>query len=136
MDIRNISYRIRDSITLFCVDVNPNYISLASVIFTIPILYVTSFLMKAIIVFLVLFLDSLDGYIARKYNRASRNGLVVDIACDRFSELVIFSFSPLLLFIVYVNILLSVMRLKKGWIILPLRHIYLLWLVLKAVGLL
>ena len=136
MGIRDISYRVRDSVMPFAPDVNPKYVSLLSVIVSLLVLFLREPYQLAIIVLVVLYLDSLDGHIARKYKRESREGHLTDITCDRFSELVIFLFSPFLLMLVYANIILSIYNLKRGTWILPLRHAYLLYLIyIAAVGL-
>ncbi len=136
MGIRDISYRVRDSLMLFGPDINPKYVSLVSVLVSIPVLFFKEPLTLAIIIFIILYLDSLDGHIARKYNRRSKEGHITDIAGDRFSELLIFFFNPFLLMLVYINIMLSIYNVKKETYILPLRHVYLLYLVyLVLVGL-
>jgi phosphatidylglycerophosphate synthase len=112
----------------FSPDVDPKYISLLSIVVSLLVLFFRQLPYLALIVFAVLYLDALDGHIARKYRRASREGHLTDIASDRMSELLMFSFNPLLLMAVYANILLSISNLKKGTWILPLRHVYLLYL--------
>lgn len=112
----------------FAVRVNPNYVSYSSVILSLTILFVHEPLYQAAIIFGVLFLDSYDGLVARRFKMESRQGLTTDLACDRYSELIIFISQPLMLPFVGLNIALSIMNLRKGWYILPLRHAYMLYL--------
>ncbi len=132
MELRKIGYSIRDSLMPFAVKVNPSYISYLSLLSTFPILFTNNPLYQAAIIFFALFLDSYDGFIAREHKMESRQGLVTDLACDRYSELIIFIKNPILLPFVFLNIVLSIMNLRKGWHILPLRHAYMVYLVLAA----
>ena len=113
----------------FSLDINPKYISLASVVISLLVLFTQAPIFLAVIVLVVLYLDSLDGLVARRYDRTSREGHLTDISCDRFSELIIFFFNPFLLILVYINIILSIFNLKRGTWILPLRHVYLIYLI-------
>ncbi len=109
-------------------DLDPNHISRLSVVVSVFFLFAQSALQQALVIFIVLLLDLYDGLAARKYGKESKNGLIVDHACDRMSELVIFIRTPYLLFFVFANVLLSVLKIKKGYPVLPLRHIYMLYL--------
>ena len=120
----------------FAIKVNPSYISYLSLLATFPVLFTQNPLYQSAIIFIVLFLDSYDGFVARKHNLESRQGLVTDLACDRYSELVIFIKNPILLPLVFLNIALSIMSLKKGWYILPLRHVYMIYLLVTGSGIL
>lgn len=82
---------------------------------------------------LVLLLDSIDGYMARKMKKSSFDGLVLDTATDRLSEFLVFYPSPFWLLLAAANTFLSVVRLKGYGSILPLRQIF---LTLHAIGLL
>ena len=56
------------------------------------LLYTSSFsyrLAALILVIIVIFMDSLDGYIARKYNFTTTAGTLIDITGDRIVELVL-----------------------------------------------
>ncbi|HIQ50168.1 MAG TPA: hypothetical protein EYH56_03160 [Nanoarchaeota archaeon] len=109
--------------------INPDFISLSSVILSVVFVYINinlfnSHLVNLLLLFLILVLDYLDGVFARKINKKDEH---IDIACDRISELAIFSVPFLyhLLPLVIFNIILSVIKLKKNIrfpIVLPLRQ--------------
>lgn len=132
MELRKISYSIRDGLIPFAIKVNPNYVSYSSVILSLAILFVHEPLYQAAIIFGVLFLDSYDGLVARKFKLENRQGLTTDLACDRYSELIIFISHPIILPLVGLNIAFSIMNLKKGWYILPLRHVWMVYLILTG----
>lgn len=79
-------------------------------------------------------LDLLDGMIARARGLDSHRGLLGDYACDRYSEYIIFGYyglkNPALLLLPALNTLMTYMVLKKnrGFYVLPLRQILLLYL--------
>ncbi len=125
MDFRKTAAGILDPLAL---DIDPNSISRLSAVTSIFFLFAQNTLHQALIIFIVLLLDLYDGLVARKYGKESKNGLIVDLACDRVSELVIFIRTPYLLFFVFANVLLSVLKIKKGCHVAPLRHIYMLYL--------
>ena len=102
--------------------VNPDYVSLLSVVLSI----VFVLLNNIFLLFLILFLDYLDGVFARRLNKKDEH---IDLACDRISELIIFTVYYEFLPFVVVNIWLSVLKLSKNInlpIILPLRHMLLI----------
>jgi len=73
--------------------ISPNVISWFSLfLFVFVSLFFTSNLLLygIIVLFIVLFLDALDGFLTRKRNLESFDGLVVDASCDRLSEFTIF----------------------------------------------
>jgi len=85
-----------------------------------------------VVLFLVLFLDLLDGSLARKKGLQSFDGLVVDASCDRLSEFIVFYPSSLWLILAAVNCYLTMWRLKsKKILILPLRHLFLIITILS-----
>jgi len=85
-----------------------------------------------VVLFLVLFLDLLDGSLARKKGLQSFDGLVVDASCDRLSEFIVFYPSSLWLVLAAVNCYLAMWRLKsKKILILPLRHLFLIIAILS-----
>ena len=57
----------------------------------------------------VWFLDYLDGVAARKQNKSDE---LIDIACDRVSEMLIFLPYPQIFYLVMINIWLSIYKLK------------------------
>lgn len=76
-------------------NINPDYVSFSTLITTIIAVY---FFTKHEIwwflgfLLLTLLLDWSDGTIARKYNRATRHGWLLDKIIDRISEIILFSF--------------------------------------------
>lgn len=114
------------------IDIEPDNVSRLSVIFSALFLFTQIPLQQIVIISIVLLLDLYDGLVARKFGKNGKKGLVVDLACDRVSELVIFIRSPYLLFFVLINTLLSILKIKKGSHALPLRHLYLLYLLWLA----
>jgi len=78
-------------------------------------------------IFIVLFLDSLDGFLARKRDTASIDGFIVDVACDRMSEFVIFHPHTIWTILAVVNTYMTILRIKYEKIpILPLRHVFMI----------
>jgi len=123
---------------------SPNLISWLSVLTSIMVYFsfsTRSNLSGIILLFSVLVLDLLDGLVARSKHMDSDPGRSVDFACDRMSELIIFSSEPLIfcrfnlwIFLAVVNLYLSILHLKNlRVIILPLRHIFLLFKVLLII---
>ena len=78
--------------------------------------------------FLVLFLDILDGAVARVKGQASEEGWIVDVSVDRVSEsLISLALSRVYILLVIINIGLVFYSYKyKKHVILPLRHLLLL----------
>jgi len=111
--------------------VNPNLISGLSILLSLVFILIQNQLAAVFVLLLVLVLDYLDGAVARKYNTQSEEGYVVDVASDRMSEGIIFSlfFFPWF-FLFSLNCLLSLLSVKKNiHIIIPLRHIFLVFIV-------
>lgn len=114
------------------VKINPTTVSALSVVLSIGAAYNLTYTLV-----IVLLLDLLDGMIARGRDIASSEGLLVDYACDRYSEFIIFGIlamrNPLLILLPAVNTLLTLKNIQdKRYMILPLRQILLL---LTLVGL-
>ncbi|USN53187.1 MAG: CDP-archaeol synthase [Candidatus Nomurabacteria bacterium] len=117
-------------------NVSPDAISLVGFclsLFVIPVFSISRAWTIALLIF-ILFLDWLDGAVARQYQRGSQHGWLVDIGLDRFSEAVIFL--PLGVFwaaLWCVNTLLSLVGIffHKS-IALPGRFIFLLALLLHV----
>ena len=78
--------------------------------------------------FLALFLDILDGAVARVKGQASEEGWIVDVSVDRVSEsLISLALSRVYILLVIINIGLVFYSYKyKKHVILPLRHLLLL----------
>jgi len=116
------------------IDISPNAISWSSLFLSVfvSLLFRSNLLLYGIIaLFLVLFLDVLDGFLARKKHLESFDGLVVDASCDRLSEFIIFYPSSLWLILAAVNCYVTFWRLKnKKILILPLRHLFLVTAIL------
>jgi len=132
VDWRAVSYNIAAFILkpFKKIDLSPNRISWLSLFLSIfvSLLFRSNLLVHGIIaLFAVLFLDALDGFLARKKGLDSFDGLVVDASCDRMSEFIIFYPSPLWIVLTAVNCYVTVLRLKnKKILILPLRHLFLI----------
>jgi len=110
--------------------ISPNAISWFSLFLSVfvSLLFRSNLLLYGIIaLFSVLFLDALDGFLARKKHLESFDGLVVDVSCDRLSEFMIFYPSSLWVVLAAVNCYFTVWKLKNKKIpILPLRHLFLI----------
>jgi phosphatidylglycerophosphate synthase len=116
--------------------IDPNQISGVSVLLSFLSAYLifkNMFIFSALVLFIILFLDFLDGVVARGRKIDSYQGQIVDWAADRMSEIIIFA--PLFLqntFIILIpslNILVNFLVVKgKIWLI-PLRHMLLIWLI-------
>lgn len=124
---------------------SPNLISWLSVLTSIMVYFSFSIglnLSGIILLFSVLVLDLLDGLVARSKHMDSEHGQLVDAACDRMSELIIFSSEPVILsrfnpwiFLAVANLYLTIVHLKNFRVfILPLRHVFLLLKILLIIG--
>ena len=71
-------------------NVNPSWWSLLGLLGSVACLYVPSPLAKFAIVLGVLITDWWDGATARRHGGVSREGYIVDVVIDRFSEAFIF----------------------------------------------
>jgi len=113
--------------------VNPNSVSGLSIVTSMLFLLSYPFSAEIAIAWLIvtLLLDWFDGAIAKKHGMVSEEGYIVDVASDRFSEGLIFSMVFFPWFYLFVlNSVLSVLSVKTGrHIIIPLRHIFLLYLI-------
>jgi phosphatidylglycerophosphate synthase len=121
------------------ISISPNQISWLSLFLSMP----TSILFRAglvegalVLLFVVLVLDALDGFVARRRRIASFQGLIVDASCDRISEFVIFYSFPLWTGLAVVNCWVTLWRLRRRQVsILPLRHAFLVMGLLRLAGL-
>lgn len=114
--------------------ISPNLISYLALPFSLVFIFLwRPFpLLALIILMIVLFLDWLDGLVAKKYHLASEKGWLVDVATDRFSEGIIFAyfFHPWFYFFV-ANVILTFIsyKVKRHIFILPLRQAFFLYLI-------
>lgn len=112
--------------------INPNFVSGLSVIssvFFILALGYSQVLAFAIAVAVLVF-DALDGIIARKYRLETDEGYMIDVTSDRLSEGIMFVpfFMPWF-FLFAANCFLTLIGFRmKRHIILPLRHIFVIYL--------
>ncbi len=111
--------------------VNPNIISglsiLTSLIFILTLEY--SSILAFIFIIITLLLDWFDGLTAKKYNLCSKEGYIVDVTSDRLSEGIMFVpfFEPWFYLFVLNTILTVFSFTKNKHIIIPLRHIFLIY---------
>lgn len=131
VDWRAYRHHITDSVLkpFAKIGISPNAISGFSLFLSVfvSLLFRSELLLFGIIaLFIVIFLDALDGFLARKKHLESFDGLTVDVSCDRLSEFVIFYPGSLWLALAAVNCYVTVWRLKNEKIpILPLRQLFL-----------
>jgi len=116
--------------------IDPNKISGLSVLLSFPVAYFilkNMFLLAASVLFLILILDLLDGAIARGRKINSYQGQIVDWAADRISEAIIFmplfTYYKFSILLVILNILVNFAVIKKKLVVIPLRHLLLIWLI-------
>ena len=76
---------------LFLPDINPSWYNALAIAFSIFYLYTRSSWLKVIVILLINWVDWLDGATARRYNRESREGYIIDIMTDRVGEAFIFA---------------------------------------------
>lgn len=94
-----------------------------------------SYLLSAVLLVITILLDWFDGLIAKKFGRESEGGYFVDLVSDRLSEGIIFSvmFFPWF-FLFTLNCILSMSAVvKKKHVIIPLRHIFLVFYVIMII---
>jgi len=113
--------------------INPNIVSGMSIITSLGFVLSLSLSENLIISFAflaaTLLLDWLDGLIAKKHNLVSEEGYMVDVVSDRLSEGIIFVpfFVPWFFLFSLNNILAIFSFTRKKHIILPLRHIFIIY---------
>jgi phosphatidylglycerophosphate synthase len=116
--------------------ISPNRVSWLSLLLSIFVYFAFQkhfYLVSVMLLFFVLFLDALDGFLARKKKIASFKGLIVDTSCDRLSELIIFFPFKLWILLAAMNVFITLLRLKdKNVFILPLRHFFLILMIVGA----
>lgn len=115
-------------------NIDPNILSGLSVLVSMlfVLFLVVSPLISMLFLIAVLVLDLLDGAVARRYGKISKEGELADLASDRLSEGIIFSVFFLPWFYLFVlNCLLSLFSVARGRrIIIPLRHIFVIFYVM------
>ncbi len=105
--------------------IDPNKISYLSVVLSLPFVYLYPSVYALIILFSIVFLDYLDGVMARRLRKSDDH---IDLACDRVSELLIsYKVGTVFMLAAVANVWLSVYKLKNKNIpiVLPLRHLLL-----------
>lgn len=120
-------------------DVNPDYMSWLAVAVSAMFVFWRDVNVWAGALAVIVALDWLDGAVARNMSRCGKRKLseVNDLGCDRVSELLVLSAFPLLLPLAAINIFLSALKLRVNLpIVMPLRHILLLYLAGVALGVL
>jgi len=113
--------------------INPNIVSGMSIFTSIAFLLSFQFSKPLAFVFIVLtlLLDWLDGLIARKHNLSSEEGYMVDVTADRISEGIMFILFPIWFILFAINNMLTMISFTKNrHIILPLRHIFLVYFII------
>ena len=104
-----------------------SWLSLCVSIIASILLRIEHTILGIVSIFIVLFLDSLDGFLARKRGTASIDGFIVDVTCDRMSEFIIFHPNTFWTILAVVNTYVTILRIKYEKIpILPLRHVFMI----------
>ncbi len=76
----------------------PNWITLGRIVFSFIVLFMfeirslTVNILAFFSIFVIIFLDFLDGYIARKYNMSTEFGAMFDITGDRIVEVIFWTY--------------------------------------------
>lgn len=134
---RFISENLGAALPLF--NVNPNLISLIGFIFTIPaIIFINFYPLNVILIFVSLILDWLDGVYARRLNKVSYRGYMIDVTLDHLANILLSIallnayYGKVLLTLSIVNIALLYYSLKiKRHIMFPIRMIIFLILIFR-----
>ncbi len=107
---------------------DPNKISYLSVILSLPFVYLYPSIYALLFLFLIVFLDYLDGVMARRLKKADDH---IDLACDRVSELLIsYKIGTIFMLAAVSNVWLSIYKLKNKNmpVVLPLRHFLIIYI--------
>ncbi|MBL7168888.1 CDP-alcohol phosphatidyltransferase family protein [Candidatus Bathyarchaeota archaeon] len=115
----------------FLAELNPDQLSGLGLLLSLAVYYFLSREMigaSILVLFAALFLDVLDGVVARAQGKASEEGWVVDIAVDRVSEaLISLALSRLVVLAVVFNVALSLYSyMSRRHLIIPIRQVLLL----------
>jgi phosphatidylglycerophosphate synthase len=123
----------------FLPDINLSIYHLAGFALSVAFLYATSPRVKILIILLILIADWLDGATARRFNKGSRSGYVLDVVTDRVSEGLIFSgeagtsIGKILYLLWIANLILAFYSFRSNkHTSLPLRFIFVLVLVFQV----
>lgn len=117
--------------------INPNIISGFSILTSLVFILVLSYPWLAFIfIIITIMLDWFDGLIAKKHHTVSEQGYMVDLTADRLSEGIMFIpfFMPCFFLFALNNVLTLIGFTKKTHIILPLRHLFLVYFALIIFG--
>ena len=76
---------------LFLPDINPSYYHTLGIALSVLYLYTRTPWLNVVVILLIIWADWLDGATARRYNRESRAGYIIDVVTDRVSEAFIFA---------------------------------------------
>ncbi len=120
-------------------DISPSFYHLAGLVLSVAFLYTAGRGIKILIILLILIADWLDGATARRFNKCSRSGYILDVVTDRVSEGLIFSteagaaIGKLFYLLWLANLVLAfyVLRINKHTS-LPLRCAYLVVLLVQG----
>ena len=123
---------------IFLPDINLSYYHTLGIVLSVLYLYTRTPWLKVAIVVLVLGADWLDGATARRYNRGSRAGYMIDVVTDRVSEAFIFSaesdttIGQIFFLLWLVNLILAFYSVHSNkHSSLPLRFVYLVILIAR-----
>lgn len=126
---------------LFVPDINPSYYHTLGLALSVLYLYTRTPWLKVAIVVLVLWADWLDGATARRYNRGSRAGYIIDVVTDRVSEAFIFSaesdttIGQIFFLLWLLNLIFAFYSVHSNkHSSLPLRFVYLVILIIRGWG--
>ncbi len=117
--------------------IHPSRVSGFSILTSLISILILNYSLVLFFVFVLItvLLDWLDGLIAKKYDLCSEKGYIADTASDRISEGIILLpfFMPWFYLFVLNNFLTVISFKRKKHIILPLRHIFLIFLALRVI---
>lgn len=117
--------------------INPNMVSGISILTSLIFILTLSYsIISLVFLIITILLDWFDGLIAKKHNLVSEQGYITDITVDRVSETLILIpfFIPWFFLFALNNVLTLVCFVRKKHIILPLRHLFLIYFTLIIFG--
>ena len=76
---------------LFLPDINPSYYHALGIGLSVLYLYTRIPWLNVVVILLIILADWFDGATARRFNRGSRAGYIIDVVTDRVSEAFIFA---------------------------------------------
>ena len=123
-------------------NIRPSYYNVFGLVASIAFLYVRATRFRVVVLVLILIADWADGATARRYNRSSRSGYMIDVVTDRASEGLIFAAAAdttvgqVFCVLWLVNIGLAYYSTRTGHhTSLPLRFVYMLILIFSRIKL-